>query len=421
MNRFIELLKINIKLLLRNKGFLFFLCVTPIVSAMVLNLKTENAVYGNKEEKNIVIELSEPGKRALYVGDNTKFIVKVYDGSKTELSEYLLERLAATGMFSVCRCDVQDMTDKQVKEQAQKDAFDDRAGVLFHIKEDFENKVMQKDYIEAFQVFLVSDDERIKLFEKELKNALLQINYVAENVDNNPEKVTALLKSIEEKMPEKKVVQLKGKEELVLTDEQINQKSLIGYAYAIITLGFLFCGVCIAHTVIEEQNNKVYMRAMLSKLGRGEYFVSKFVMAFLISIMQTFVLGICIFTVKGMDFGISKFIFLLLIFCLGLVFCMISLLLGILLGDVMSANYAVFAVWSISALLSGLYFSLDQTSAVIKAVSYLMPQRWFLKAAGLILAGEKGAFSMVVCVTLAYLIVCISVGSIGLKMKRSEA
>ena len=38
MSRFLELLKINGKLLLRNKGFLFFLLITPIVSVIIMNL-----------------------------------------------------------------------------------------------------------------------------------------------------------------------------------------------------------------------------------------------------------------------------------------------------------------------------------------------------------------------------------------------
>ena len=42
MNHFLELLKINMKLLLRNKGFLFFLLVTPIVSMIIMNIHTDS-------------------------------------------------------------------------------------------------------------------------------------------------------------------------------------------------------------------------------------------------------------------------------------------------------------------------------------------------------------------------------------------
>lgn len=62
---------------------------------------------------------------------------------------------------------------------------------------------------------------------------------------------------------------------------------------------------------------------------------------------------------------------------------------GVVLGDIMSSNYAVFAIWSISALLSGLYFPLDDTTKALKTLSYLMPQRWFMDASELLLAETK--------------------------------
>lgn len=421
MSKWIALLKMNMKLLFRNKGFLFFLCITPIVSAIILNLKMDTAMYENKEEKSNITELESCSSKAVYVGDTSMFIIKVYDASKTELSEYLLERLTGTGMFSVCRCDVTGLSEDEVKEQAKKDAFDDRAGTLLYIKEDFNQCVLEGDYKDAVQIYAVSDDERWELFETEITEALSQMHGLGESVGKDSSKLLKILNSIDESMPQKKVTQLRGKEDLALTDSQINQKSCIGYAFAIITLGFLFCGVYVAHTVIEEQNNKVYTRVMLSKVSRQEYLGSKFVVAFIMSAVQTLLLGVCMFVIRDMNFGIHKTSFLLLIFCLGIIFSTISFLVGVIIGDIMSANYAVFALWSISALLSGLYFSLDSASSVLRTISYLMPQRWFMKAAELLLAGDKGAFSMVLYITMAYLIVILSVGGIGLKIKRVEA
>lgn len=420
MSRFMALLKMNIKLLLRNKGFLFFLCITPIVSAIILNLKTGSEIYNEKEAKTNIIELGNANERAVYVSDTSAFTIKVYDGSKTELSEYVLEELTSSGLFSVCRCDVRNMSEEQVKEQAEKDAFDDRAGTLLYLKKDFEKCVLEGNYEGAVQIYVVSEDERWELFETELTECLSQIYPLAEQAQMNSREVLENLKSVKKEMPKKVIVNLSGKGDIVLTDEQNTHKSCIGYAFAIITLGFLFCGVCVAYTVIEEQNNKVYTRVMLSKVSRREYLCSKFVMAVVISIVQTGLLGICIFGIKGSDFGINKFSFLILIFFLGLIFSSISLLLGVLLGDVMSANYAVFTLWSISALLAGLYFPLDSTSTVLKSISYLMPQRWFMKAAELLLVGDKSAYSMILYITVAYLILIVSIGGIGLKIKRTD-
>lgn len=420
MSKWTALLKMNMKLLLRNKGFLFFLCITPIVTAMILNLKMDSEIYDNKELKSNITELESLDSKAVYQGDTSMFIVKVYDASKTELSEYLLNRLAGMGMFSVCRADVTGLTDKEVEEQARKDAFDDRAGTLLYLKKDFERCLFEGDYEGAIQIYEVTDDERWELFETEMTDTLSQLHALADSTKDSSQ-VLKLLQSVEEYMPKKQVVQLRGKEDIELTDSQIHHKSSIGYAFAIITLGFLFCGVYVAHTVIEEQNNKVYTRVMLSKADRWEYLGSKFLVAFLMSAVQTLLLGVCMFLIKDMDFGISKGSFLLLIFCMGIIFSTISFLLGVIIGDIMSANYAVFALWSISALLSGLYFSLDSASPVLRTISYLMPQRWFMRASEILLAGDKGAFSMVLYITMAYLIVALSVGGIGLKITRREA
>lgn len=416
----ISLVKMSLKLLLRNKGFLFFLLAAPAISTFILNIKANYTMYEDDSKAASVIELKDYTEKAVYLGNTSAYIVKVYDASGSELSEYVLEKMVETGMFSVCRCDVSSMTEKDVLERAKKDAFDDRAGALLYLKESFGQAALDGDWEAGLQIFVVSGDERQELLETELKDVLGQIRQAAAIAGDDGKAIVEMLDSIAVQMPEKKTVNFAGRKERELTEKQINQKTQIGYAFAIITLGFLFCGVCAAHTVIEEQNNKVFTRVMLSKVSSREYFISKFVLVFIINILQTLVLAVCLSLIKGIDFGMSVPGFLVVVFLLGLIFSTLSLLLGVLLGDVMSSNYAVFAIWSISALLAGLYFPLDNTTAALKTLSYLMPQRWFLDASELLLTGDKGGFSMLLYITAAYLIFIISVGIVGLKMKRQE-
>lgn len=416
----ISLVKISLKLLLRNKGFLFFLLVTPVLSAFILSIKMEHTVYSDASDKETIIELKDCTEKAVYVGDTSACIIKVYDASNSELSEYVLNQMAATGMFSICRADVSDLTEEAVEENAKKDAYDDRAGMLFYLKEDFDESVLEGDWEQGIKLYVVSEDERQELFLTELTDLLARIKQVQILAGDDTAAIIETLTNIQDNLPEKKVVNLAGKKEPVLTERQVNQRTQIGYAFAFITLGFLFCGVCVAHSVIEEQNNKVFTRIMLTKLNGRDYFISKFVLAFIISVMQTLVLAVCLAFIPELDVGIGMISFLVVIFLLGLIFSTLSLLLGVILGDIMSSNYAVFAIWSISALLSGLYFPLDDTTKALKTLSYLMPQRWFMDASELLLAGNKSAYSMLLCVTAAYLIVIISVGGVGLKIKRYE-
>lgn len=416
----IALVKMSLKLLLRNKGFLFFLIVTPILSTVILSIKMDHTVYSDNSDKELVMELSDYAEKAVYVGDTSACIIKVYDASNSELSEYVLNQMAGTGLFSVCRADVSGLTEEEIDAAAKRDAFDDRAGMLLYLKDDFDGAVLSGNWEQGIKLYAVSEDERQEIFVTELTELLGRIKQVQTIVGDDVTVMLEMLTEIEDELPEKEVVNFAGKEAIELTEKQINQKTQIGYAFAFITLGFLFCGVCVAHSVIEEQNNKVFTRVLLTKLSGRDYFISKFAVAIVISLMQTIVLAVCLSFIPGLDVGMSMISFLFIIFLLGLIFGTLSLLIGVILGDVMSSNYAVFAIWSISALLAGLYFPLDDTTKALKTLSYLMPQRWFMDASELLLVGNKSAYSVVLCVTVAYLIVIISVGGVGLKIKRYE-
>lgn len=416
----IALVKMSLKLLLRNKGFLFFLIVTPILSTLILSIKMEHTVYSDNSDKELVMELNDHTEKAVYVGDTSACIIKVYDASNSELSEYVLNQMVRTGMFSVCRADVGGLTEEKIEEAAKRDAFDDRVGMLLYLKDDFDEAVLSGEWEQGIKLYAVSEDERQEIFVTELTDLLGRIKQVQTVVGDDVTVMLEMLTEMEDQLPEKEVVNFAGKEAIELTEKQINQRTQIGYAFAFITLGFLFCGVCVAHSVIEEQNNKVFTRVLLTKLSGREYFISKFAVAIVISLMQTIVLAICLFFIPGLDVGMSMISFLFIIFLLGLILGTLSLLIGVILGDVMSSNYAIFAIWSISALLAGLYFPLDDTTKALKTLSYLMPQRWFMDASELLLVGDKSAYSVVLCVTIAYLIVIISVGGVGLKIKRYE-
>lgn len=416
----ITLVKMSLKLLLRNKGFLFFLIVTPALSAFILSIKMDHAIYVDDDGKQAVVELEDYRQKAVYMGDTSACIIKVYDGSGSELSDYILNQLAENGMFSICRAYVADLSDKEVEDAARMDAFNDRTGLLLYLKGNFDEAVLGGTWEQSAKLYVVSEDERQELFVSEFINLLARIKQVQNFTGGDVNAMLEALTDIQDRLPEKRIVNLAGRNGTALNERQINQRTQIGYAFAFITLGFLFCGVCVAHSVIEEQNNRVFTRIMLTKLRSREYFISKFAVAFVISVMQTLVLAVCLSFIPGLDVGMSITSFLVVIFLLGLIFSVLSLLLGVVLGDVMSSNYAMFAIWSISALLAGLYFPLDDTTKPLKALSYLMPQRWFMDASELLLAGNKSAYSMLLCVTTAYLIVIISVGGVGLKVKRYE-
>ena len=150
----ISLVKMSFKLLLRNKGFLFFLLVTPVLSAFILSVKTDHTIYSDTSDKETILELTDYTEKAVYVGDTSACIIKVYDASNSELSEYILNQVAATGMFSICRADVSNLTEEAVNENAKKDAFDDRAGMLLYLKKDFDESVLKGDWEQGIKLYV---------------------------------------------------------------------------------------------------------------------------------------------------------------------------------------------------------------------------------------------------------------------------
>ena len=415
----ISLIKSTARLLLRSKGFLFFLLVTPIISTLLLSLNKDYDLYVDHADTEIV-ELSRIDARAVYKSNGSSFVVKVYDGSRTELSEYALNKLAANGMFTVCREDVTDLSAEDVTEQINKDGFDDRAGVIVYLKKDFDSAVMNDSLSEGIELFISSDDEREELFETELCDLLSNIYRAGTLCGGDTAKTTEMLDSAEENMPEMNVTEIVSEDKLVLTNSQSNSSVQIGYAFLSMTLGFIITGAFVAHTVIKEEHNKVFTRLLLTGRSTALYFVSKFAVLIVVSFIETAILGVCLLFVRGLDLGMSMPVFLAIIFALGVILGSVCMLTGILFDDIMSTYYAAFALWCISSMMSGMAFPIEESSDTIKALAGFMPQKWFLDIAKKFIAGLSGTFSMMFFVTAAYLIVIISVGSVCLKIKKQE-
>lgn len=410
----ITLVKTGLKLLLRTKAFWFFLILTPVLSTVVLKSRFDSsAAYMNREDGKI-IDLENDEDKVAYNGGRGEYLVKVYDASKSKLSEELLQNLAKSGMYMICRVDLSDkgniFTEDYMDYHIKRDGFEDRMGAAIYIYPDFGRDMTVENLTDELKICVLSDDKRTELLESDIE---FMISEAAVNGEE-------FIHSINEVYNNKKVVTISGSVENSLTAKQVNQRTQIGYAFAFMTLGFVFCGIFVAHTAIREEKNGVLTRITLTKTSTIKYFVSKLITAVIISLMSTGVMGVCSLLMDENDIGMSRFKYLAMIFMLGLIFSSISMLLGIIIGDIMSANVAAFSVWCMSALLGGLFFPLDDSSNLIKVLGSVMPQKWFLKGAEMILTGDNSVCSMLICITVAYLAVVISMGGLGLKLRRAS-
>lgn len=399
------IIKSTLKLTLRNKGFWFFLIITPLLSVLILNINQDNNLaYYSKDDAPNISELSNTDDKVAYYRGGGEYVIKVYDACQSEISEYLLNKLAENNMFKVCRVKADGLSKEEADKCAENDGINDRMGAALYLDESFDKKAINNED-NAITVYILSDDEREKLLIYEIGQCLGRIQAAA---------------TMDAALPKEEASLPKDESDNGLTAHQISQKTLMGYAFAFMTLGFVFCGIIVAHTAIKEQKDMVLTRIKLSGIGSYEYFAAKLIVSIIVSMMLTAILGICSFLVDTDAMGMNRLEFIGMIFLLGIIFCSISLLLGSLMGNVMSANVAAFTLWSLSSMLAGLYFPLDYTTKAIKTLSYIMPQKWFVDGTEMILTDDNKAFFMLLCVTVAYLVIIISLGSVGIKFKSSE-
>lgn len=412
------IIKTTLKLLFRNKGFWFFLIITPVISSFILKLEQTNLgayeIIGETE----VVELEKPEEKVAYYGGKGKYVVKVYDACDSGLSNYMLKKLLESGAIIACRVKVPDMTKEDVDNRMEIDGFQDRMGSAIYIGKDFDTEVLSGNINDNLVIYNLSSDERNNLLENEVKLSIGQMR--------NADKLSAggdiyeVLKEMNKTLPSKKIVSLADKNSVNLSNEQLDQKALMGYALAILTLGFVFGGIFVAHTAISEQEDMVLTRIKLTNLSNTKYFAAKFITGGLVSFILTTIMAFCTLDIGTDKLGMGRISFLVIIFLLGVIFSSISLLLGILLGNVMSANVAAFTLWSMSSLLAGLYFPLDSTTKAVKTLSYMMPQKWFMDATELLMVKDNSVYFMIICVTIAYMIITLSLGSVGIKYKNYE-
>ena len=408
----------TLKLLFRNAGFWFFLIITPILSTLILKDEQTNLSSYEMNGSAVaskVVEIETAEEKLAYYSGKGRYVIKVYDASGSELSEYLLSKMTESGAFMVCRVKTPGMTGEELEERIRLDAEKDRLGAALFLGQSFDDEATSGSVKDGMKVFILSEDERKSLLNSELTMILGQIRRAKESGD-----IMGTLKSMNETLPKKTVETLADKDEILLSNKQIDQRTLIGYAFAFMTLGFVFTGIFIAHTTINEKKDMVLTRIRLTRLRDVQYFTAKFLSGAIVSALLTAIMAVCSFLIPEEKLGVSRFIFILMIFLLGLIFCSLSLLLGILFDNVMSANIAAFSLWSLSAMLAGLYFPLDSTTDTVKMISYLMPQKWFLSITEYLMTGDGKGYIMMLGVTAAYMVIILSLGSVGIKFRSNE-
>ncbi len=416
-----ELIKISVKLLFRNVGFWLCLIILPILATFIMSIKQQNLSYYYLDNDDMgILEIHDYGEKVAYYAGDGKFVVKVYDGCGNDLSEYLLHKLAGTGMFKIGRMKVKDVT--EAYDHVLSDGQNDRMGAALFISPEFASSPDSfGDLGDAITAYVMSEDGRFDIFKNKIETIVHRIEYVHDFMGKSD--ISEILDELEAEdamLPAGKTQSVIGKTGNGLTKEQIDMKTNIGYAFAFLTLSFVLIGNLVAQGVIREQNNDVLKRIKLTGKTSVTYFTSKVLICVITSFLIALVTAVCTLFLDGESMGIGRLTLTAMVFLMGLIFCCLSLLAGTIAGNVMSSNITSFTIWCLSCMLSGLYFPIEGTSKTVRAISSVMPQKWFMMGTEKIFLGDKSAWPMLLCVTVAYIILFIGFGSVGIRMRSPE-
>lgn len=417
MNGLLTMIKMNFRLLIRNKGYLVFLIILPVLSVLMLNMKNASGMDGNVD--TLTVREMTGSSEVIMNMMNSKLSVKVYDCSNSALADYILDELAKTGSYKIYRYRSEAMNMDKAKQEATNAANHNVIGAVIYIPADFESGILSGKESNMV-VFAAKDDIRITLLEGNVNSYLTSISRYAAAVQYDKTALNTLLGTSVKNEMNKKTVGIEVGDTVQLTTVQKNQSAGIGYSLAFLIISFLFSGIFIGATVINEKQNRVYNRIALSDTSILNYGLSKLAIIIVTVVIQTCILSVAIKLFVKTDYGISFGSYVFLVFGLGLIFNTLSVVIGIITNDVLTSNYIAFFCWCISDILAGLYFSLDAASGLWSKASLMMPQRWTIKAAEMIMSGKSGVYGMYTMVVISYLIVIASVGFMGIMIRRKE-
>lgn len=412
-----KMFQMTAKGLLRSRGFLFFVVIVPFMATLILNVKNTGDVI---TEAGAVTDLTKLDAKVAYSNHYTMFSIKVYDSSRSELTKAFLEEISHAGMFQIYRVDTGNIGEKKIQESMKNTSLNDNVGAILYVGEGFSKELLDGKIRNSVTIYKSSDDSRFEMFTSTAKGLLERYALLGNGVHSENELLNKIEKNSIE-VPALKQVELTGEKSFFNMDVDHEKTGTFGNAMAILTIAFVFSGIMILGTLLNEKRNLVYTRIMLTKAGDVTYLISKILIVLFTSLFQTCIAVISYTFLVKKDVGVSLLEFGIIVFLMGLLFNMVSVCIGIFVHSEMTASYLAFIVWTITALLGGMYFDISNASGIFRKVSMLMPQRWALKAAFMFMQGNaKAAYPMLFTATTAYITVIMVAGMIGLKLNRKE-
>lgn len=410
---FLIMVKQNIKMLLRNPGFLISIILLPIAATLMFMLQYEETT---DEKVNSVIELHSDDL-AVVDEDYSKLIVLAYDNSQSASSSWILGELNYYDLYKIYSYKT-DSYPEDFNSWAKDYMNDNTLKVIVYFPKDFEQNLLDGKN-SGIHILVGDDDDRTDLLKTGIQNSLSIMENYAQLSEDKEEYQDKLENATKDRV-ELKTLNIVKEGKFQLSETQENYVQNIAFAIAILSLAFVLSGVFSANIIIYEKQNLVLTRVHLSNTSVMTYVLVKVVIACIVTVIQTCLAtgGILIFT-KG-DIGIAIGDFVLFTAGLGLIFNTLCVVCGLITDSIMNALYFSFGAWIITNMLSGVYFPSMELKGWIGKISNLTPQKWVLITSKMIMTNEKGIYSTYIAVVLAFLVAICIVGLTLSKLREKK-
>lgn len=383
LNNALRMAKSTAKLLLRNKAFLVVGILIPLIATVCMNLWNN---MDKQEKKDEVYELESMNTQIAYQVDFYRYPVKVYDKIYNEESKNFCDNLDAAGVFQIFRVDVSNVSEDEIMDSVKFTPKNDKVGAIIVLEDNFSDST----------IYEIGEDDRFDLLVNSFELAVK--NHSAVSGDSVVTYVS------------------------VKSDDDIDyyETRTVGYCIAIATIAFVFGGVLVLGTILQEKQDHVYSRILLTKANKASYLLSKIFLVIGTSLFQAIVMLFAFVLFVRADIGITVFQFFIVVFLEGLIFNLLSVCTGLFCKSMAGSAFLSFVIWSLSALLSGSCFDISGASETYRKVALLMPERWALFSVSRFQNGNSSGYSLMLCATLAYLVIIFVIGILGLKLNDEE-
>lgn len=408
MRAFLTMTKSNLKLLLRNIGFIICIVALPFGASALLMVQDSHTIVVD----SAIDEMGDVSESVSII-DASNTNIFVIDAAQDEASEILLNSMISGNLFHVCRFKAEPLSPSEIEKLAKNYYERNTVTAVVYIGEGFSKKIMKGTKPE---VLLIEgrDDSRIDLVKSKLDSSLSIMMNCAANASSETEFLN-MSEDVFEKLPSAQSVTL-GTDEVKLTDEQNNHRTSMGYALAVLSMAFMLTGALVANLIVSERENKSIMRIEMSGTSMGTYILSKTFTGVIVALIQAVITGLATALLIGTDVGIPFFTYVVFIATMGIIFNLLCIVAGMYCKNIMVVCYVAFGVWVFSNLLSGVYFNFVTFPDWWEKAALLTPQKWVMLCTEMLMKNQNGAYATFFTAAAGFLLLIVTAGFIGTKV-----